>query len=86
MAVGRGCSTDEHIKVVSFSKGRFSLRQGDESGVEHFLQRQQHAKLGVVPGEAALIVDGVGFAHGAVGGELNGAALHECAAMMTSES
>ena len=79
MPVCQRCSTNEHIKAVSFSKGGFSLRQGDESGVEHFLQRQQHAKLGVVPGEAALIVDGVGLAHGAVGGELNGAALHECA-------
>ena len=66
-------------KRYPLRKGKFSLRQGDESGVEHLLQRQQHAKLGVVPGETALIVDGVGLAHGTVGGELNGAALHECA-------
>jgi len=54
-------------KRYPLRKGKFSLRQGDETGVEHLLQREQHAELGVVPRQAALIVDGVGLAHGAAG-------------------
>ena len=49
----------------------------DESGVQQLLQAQKDAQLGVIPGEAALEIDGVGRADGPVGGELDGAALHE---------
>ena len=41
------------------------------------LQAHEDAQLGVVPGETALEVDGIGGADGAVGGELDGTALDE---------
>ena len=46
-----------------------------DAGLHQFLQAHEDAQLGVVPGEAALEVDGVRLPDGAVGGKLDGAAL-----------
>ena len=54
-----------------------AVLQGHDTGVHQLLQAHEDAQLGVIPGEAALEVDGVRVADGAVGGELDGAALHE---------
>ena len=52
------------------------------------LQAHEDAELGVVPGQAALEINRVGRADGAVGGQLDGRcpARTRPAAMMTSES
>ena len=43
--------------------------------VHQFLETHEDAQLGVIPGEAALEIHGIGRTDGAVGGELDGAAL-----------
>ena len=53
------------------------LIQLGQSCVDHFLQTHEDAQLGMIPGEAALKIDGVGLPDGAVGGELNRGALDE---------
>ena len=61
-----------------------AVLQGHDTGVHQLLQAHEDAQLGVIPGQAALKVYGVGLADGAVGAQLDGRALDEGARRLTA--
>ena len=57
--------------------GNLLFRQLCQTGIHELLQAHEDAELGVVPGQTALEIDGVGLADGPVGRKLDRRALHE---------
>ena len=53
--------------------------QRNQACFQHLLQAHEDAQLGMIPSEATLEIDGVGGTDRAIGAQLDGRALHECA-------